>query len=355
MGKTDPDGDDIYRQQSMVLVPADTPGVIVHRMLSVFGFDDAPHGHGQIEFKNVRVPVENIILGEGRGFEIAQGRLGPGRIHHAMRSIGSAERAVDFFIHRINDPKKVAFGFPLHRNPIMLQRLAECRVEIDAARLVVLNAAIAIDTLGAGRARKEIAEAKIFVPEVLLNTLDKVIQVYGAQGVCQDVPLAQMYAHGRTMKIVDKYIPSFEEQNETNYHVHMDPPKFINCNLPEMRTREPRKLPLLLTNKELPRSRLLRTGAYLPRIFCILERLLEVQRSNDVNIKWYIHGVGVNMADIMINLSSTYDHIWISLKLKVHIHYTKSTRCLLEHRFFIRNTLLVTILCHALRVSTFVL
>jgi hypothetical protein len=313
MGKTDPDSDDIYRQQSMVLVPADTPGVIVHRMLSVFGFDDAPHGHGQIEFKNCRIPVENIILGEGRGFEIAQGRLGPGRIHHAMRSVGSAERAVDFFIHRINDPKKVAFGFPLHRNPIMLQRLAECRVEIDAARLVVLNAAIAIDTLGAGRARKEIAEAKIFVPEVLLNTLDKVIQVYGAQGVCQDVPLAQMYAHGRTMKIVDKYTPSILNYNQTNCLLHMDPPKSTNFNSPEMKTREQRKSPSPLTNKKLPRSRLLRTEDCPPRISCILEKLLEDQRSNDVNINWRIYGIGVDTVAIMTNLNGFYENVWTRL------------------------------------------
>lgn len=203
MGKTDPDNDALHKQQSMILVPADAKGIIVHRMLSVFGYDDAPHGHGEIEFKNVRVPIDSIILGEGRGFEIAQGRLGPGRIHHAMRSIGSAERALDFFIARINDPNKIAFGFPLHRNPIMLARVAECRMKIDAARLVVLNAAIAIDVLGAGGARKEIAEAKVVVPKALMEVLDMAIQAYGAQGVCQDTPLPQMWAHGRTMRIVD--------------------------------------------------------------------------------------------------------------------------------------------------------
>jgi acyl-CoA dehydrogenase len=234
MGKSDPDNDAIHKQQSMILVPADTPGITVHRMLSVFGYDDAPHGHGQISFNNVRVPADNILLGEGRGFEIAQGRLGPGRIHHAMRSIGGAERALDFFIARINDPNKVAFGLPLHRNPVMLSRVAECRMQIDAARLVVLNAAIAIDELGSAGARKEIAEAKVVVPKALLFTLvrafypymspparyrptlhgleresramsqmktcdlntyfwqDYAIQAYGAQGVCQDTPLAQM-------------------------------------------------------------------------------------------------------------------------------------------------------------------
>jgi acyl-CoA dehydrogenase len=199
MGKSDPDNDAIHKQQSMVLVPADTPGITIHRMLSVFGYDDAPHGHGQISFNNVRVPADHILLGEGRGFEIAQGRLGPGRIHHAMRSIGGAERALDFFIARINDPKKVAFGLPLHRNPVMLSRVAECRMQIDAARLVVLNAAIAIDDLGSAGARKEIAEAKVVVPKALLFTLDLALQAYGAEGVCQDTPLAQMWAHGRTM------------------------------------------------------------------------------------------------------------------------------------------------------------
>jgi acyl-CoA dehydrogenase len=201
MGKSSPDHDSAHKQQSVILVPANTPGITVHRMLSVFGYDDAPHGHGHISFNNVRVPNDHMVLGEGRGFEIIQGRLGPGRIHHAMRSIGFAERALDLFIARINDPSKVTFGIPFSKNPIMFQRIAECRIEIDAARLVVCNAAAAIDNADAAAARTEIAEAKVLVPQALLKTLDHAIQAYGAQGVCQDTPLAMMWAHGRTMRV----------------------------------------------------------------------------------------------------------------------------------------------------------
>lgn len=145
MGKTDAANPDPYRQQSVVLVPADTPGITVHRMLQVYGFDDAPHGHGHMTFKNVRVPVANIILGEGRGFEIIQGRLGPGRIHHAMLSIGAVERAVEWMIARANDEKNKPFGKPLASHGVILDWIAKSRLEIDAARLVVLNAAIKID------------------------------------------------------------------------------------------------------------------------------------------------------------------------------------------------------------------
>jgi len=203
MGKSSPNHSDTYKQQSVVLVPADTPGITVHRMLSVFGYDDAPHGHGHISFDNVRVPLDNIVLGEGRGFEIIQGRLGPGRIHHAMRSIGAAERALDLFLARINDERKKPFGKTLSEHGIMLDRVARSRIEIDAARLVVLNAAIKIDESDAKGALKEIAEAKVLVPDTLLTVIDRAIQAYGGAGVSQDTPLAAMYANGRTMRIVD--------------------------------------------------------------------------------------------------------------------------------------------------------
>jgi len=172
-------------------------------MLSVFGYDDAPHGHGHISFNNVRVPASNMVLGEGRGFEIIQGRLGPGRIHHAMRSIGSAEKALEYFLARINDPAKKPFGEMLHKHGIMLERVARSRIEIDAARLAVLNAAITIDQADAKAALKEIAEVKVLVPEVNLTVIDRAIQAYGGAGVSQETPLASMYASGRTMRIVD--------------------------------------------------------------------------------------------------------------------------------------------------------
>ncbi|KAK6008590.1 hypothetical protein QM012_000493 [Aureobasidium pullulans] len=203
MGKTDKNNPSPYKQQSVVLVPADTPGITIHRMLGVFGYDDAPHGHGHIFFKNVRVPLENIVLGEGRGFEIIQGRLGPGRIHHAMRSIGAAEKALELFVARVNDPRKKAFGKLLNEHGVMVERIARSRVEIDSARLSVLNAAITIDTKDAKFALKEIAEAKILVPTMALTVIDRAIQAYGGAGVSQDTPLANMYAQGRTMRIVD--------------------------------------------------------------------------------------------------------------------------------------------------------
>lgn len=203
MGKTDPNNSDTYKQQSVVLVPHNTPGITIHRMLSVFGYDDAPHGHGHITFENVRVPLDHIVLGPGRGFEIIQGRLGPGRIHHAMRSIGAAEKALEYFIARINDERKKPFKKLLSEHGIMLERIAQIRVDIDAARLVVLNAAIAIDNKDAKAALKEIAISKVLVPKVLLETIDKAIQAYGGAGVCQDTPLPKMYASARTMRIVD--------------------------------------------------------------------------------------------------------------------------------------------------------
>lgn len=203
LGKTDPNNQDKYKQQSVILIPHDTPGITIHRMLSVFGYDDAPHGHGHISFNNIRVPASNMVLGEGRGFEIIQGRLGPGRIHHAMRSVGAAEKALEWFLARINDPKKKPFGEQLHKHGIMIERVARSRIEIDAARLAVLNAAIKIDESNAKGALKEIAEVKVLVPEMNLTVIDRAIQAYGGAGVCQDTPLASMYALGRTMRIVD--------------------------------------------------------------------------------------------------------------------------------------------------------
>ncbi|KAJ9643044.1 hypothetical protein H2201_004846 [Coniosporium apollinis] len=203
MGKSDPNNKDPYRQQSVILVPFDTPGITIHRMLSVYGFDDAPHGHGHITFNNVRVPASNMVLGEGRGFEIIQGRLGPGRIHHAMRSIGAAEKALEYFLARMNDPRKKPFGKNLSEHGIMLDRVARSRIEIDAARLMVLNAAIKIDESSAKGALKEIAEVKVQVPSMALEVIDRAVQAYGGAGVCQDTPLANMWAQGRTMRIVD--------------------------------------------------------------------------------------------------------------------------------------------------------
>ncbi|KAF2219729.1 acyl-CoA dehydrogenase/oxidase [Elsinoe ampelina] len=203
MGKSDPSNPSPYKQQSVVLVPSDTPGITIHRTLGVFGYDDAPHGHGHLSFDNVRVPLSAIVLGEGRGFEIIQGRLGPGRIHHAMRSIGAAEKALEYFLARINDPRKKPFGKLLSEHGVMLERVARSRIEIDAARLQVLNAAITIDTKDAKFALKEIAEAKVLIPAMALTVIDRAIQAYGGAGVSQDTPLANMYAQGRTMRIVD--------------------------------------------------------------------------------------------------------------------------------------------------------
>ncbi|PGH26520.1 hypothetical protein AJ80_01834 [Polytolypa hystricis UAMH7299] len=203
MGRSSPDNPNKYRQQSVILVPADTPGITIHRMLSVLGFDDAPHGHGHISFDNVRVPLNSMVLGEGRGFEVVQGRLGPGRIHHAMRSIGSAEKALEWFLARLNDPAKKPFGELLSKHGIMLERVARSRIEIDTARLSVLNAAIKIDQGDARTALKEIAEVKVQVPSMLMDVLDRAMQAYGGAGVSQDTPLAYQTALGRTMRIVD--------------------------------------------------------------------------------------------------------------------------------------------------------
>ncbi|CAK4033895.1 acyl- dehydrogenase [Lecanosticta acicola] len=203
MGLSDPDSQDRYKRQSMVLVPSDTKGLVVHRMLSVYGYDDAPHGHGHITFDNVRVPLSNLIFGFGRGNEIMQGRLGPGRIHHAMRSLGAAECALEHLIARLNDSRKQTFGKPLREHGVLLEWVAKSRVEIDAARLIVLNAALKIDQGDAKSALVEIAQAKILVPQTALNVIDRAVQAHGAMGVCQDTPLASMWAHIRTIRIAD--------------------------------------------------------------------------------------------------------------------------------------------------------
>jgi acyl-CoA dehydrogenase len=200
MGKTDPDAPR-HAQQSMVLVPRDTPGVTVVRPLTVFGYDDAPHGHMEVLLEDVRIPVDNILLGEGRGFEIAQGRLGPGRIHHCMRSIGAAERALEMMVDRLQ--ARVAFGKPLAEQSVWHERIAESRCMIDQARLLTLNAAHKMDTVGNKEARAEIAMIKVVAPNVSCRVVDWAVQAHGAAGVSQDFWLAEAYAHQRTVRIVD--------------------------------------------------------------------------------------------------------------------------------------------------------
>ncbi|HWK66708.1 MAG TPA: acyl-CoA dehydrogenase family protein [Rhizobiaceae bacterium] len=200
MGRTDPQAPK-HKQQSMVLVPIDTPGVTVMRPLTVLGYDDAPHGHAEIDFDNVRVPVENILLGEGRGFEIAQGRLGPGRIHHCMRAIGMAERALEMMCKRASE--RVAFGKPLSDQGHVRQLIARSRCEIETTRLLTLKAAHMMDTVGNKEARREIAMIKAVAPEMACTVVDRAIQVHGAAGVSQDTFLAYAYARSRVLRIVD--------------------------------------------------------------------------------------------------------------------------------------------------------
>ncbi|HEX8479370.1 MAG TPA: acyl-CoA dehydrogenase family protein [Telluria sp.] len=200
MGKTDPDAPR-HAQQSMIVVPADTPGITIKRPLPVFGYDDAPHGHCEILFENVRVPAANLMLGEGRGFEIAQGRLGPGRIHHCMRAIGVAERALELMCRRLES--RVAFGRKISEQGVWRERIAESRIRIDTARLLTLKTASLMDTVGNKHAKAEIAMIKVLAPNVTQQVLDWAIQAYGAAGVSNDFPLANQWAGNRTLRLAD--------------------------------------------------------------------------------------------------------------------------------------------------------
>lgn len=200
MGKTDPDAPK-HAQQSMVVVPADTPGITVVRALNVFGYDDAPHGHAEVVFDNVKVPVDHILLGEGRGFEIAQGRLGPGRIHHCMRLIGQAERALELMCRRASS--RVAFGKPIAAQTVTQERIAEARCKIDMARLLTLKAAWMMDTVGNKVAKTEIAMIKVVAPSMACQVIDWAMQAHGGGGVSDDFPLAYAYANARTLRFAD--------------------------------------------------------------------------------------------------------------------------------------------------------
>ena len=200
MGKTDPEAPR-HSQQSMIIVPSNTPGIKVLRPLSVFGYDDAPHGHMEVELKNVRVPLSNMLLGEGRGFEIAQGRLGPGRIHHCMRTIGVSERALELMCKRLNS--RVAFGKPLSTQGVWHERIAESRIMIEQARLLTLKAAYMMDTVGNKIAKSEISMIKVIAPVMATKIIDWAIQAHGAGGLSEDFPLAYAYAHQRTLRFAD--------------------------------------------------------------------------------------------------------------------------------------------------------
>ena len=192
-----------HQRHSMILVPMESEGIEIVKMMHVFGYDDAPHGHGHLKFNNVRVPKENLLLGEGRGFEIAQGRLGPGRIHHCMRSIGVAERALELMCQRGTDPNKNAFGKPLAQLGANFDHIADSRIQLNAARLLTLDAAHKMDTVGNKIAASEIAQIKVMVPIVALDIIDRAIQIHGGEGVSQVTPLASMYAHMRCLRLAD--------------------------------------------------------------------------------------------------------------------------------------------------------
>ena len=192
-----------HQRHSMILVPMETEGVEIINMMHVFGYDDAPHGHAHMKFTNVRVPKENLLLGEGRGFEIAQGRLGPGRIHHCMRAIGAGEVALELMCKRGMDPNKVAFGKNLAQLGANFDYIAESRIELNAARFLTLDAAVKMDTVGNKIAASEIAQIKVYAPNVALKIIDRAIQIHGGEGVSQLTPLASMYAHMRTLRLAD--------------------------------------------------------------------------------------------------------------------------------------------------------
>ena len=200
MCMTNPDNPK-HQRQSQIIVPMDSPGIKIEKMMHVFGYDDAPHGHGRVSFKDVRVPKENLLLGEGRGFEIAQGRLGPGRIHHCMRTIGVMERALELMCKRSEE--RIAFGKKISSLGANYDYIAESRIDIETSRLLTLNAANLMDTVGNKVARSEIAQIKVHVPIVACRLVDRAIQMHGGGGVSQDFPLASMYAHMRTLRIAD--------------------------------------------------------------------------------------------------------------------------------------------------------